>query len=89
MPPLVLHRYYPQQTDIMQVGNTFTIEPIFTLNPINNPQIWDDGFTFISPDNPNAQFEHTLLIVEGGCEILTLRKDEKVPNPNGNIKNLI
>ncbi len=56
MPPMVLHRYYPMLTDIMQVGSVFTIEPIFTLNPIGNPVLWNDGFTFISPDNPNAQF---------------------------------
>ncbi len=63
MPPMVLHRYYPMLTDIMQVGSVFTIEPIFTLNPIGNPILWDDNFTFISPDNPNAQFEHTILVV--------------------------
>lgn len=37
--------------------------------------MWRDGFTTISSDNPNAQFEHTLLIVEDGCEIITLRDD--------------
>ena len=42
--------------DIMQVGNVFTIEPIFTLNPIDNAVQWKDNFTVISPDNPNAQF---------------------------------
>ncbi len=75
MPPMVLHRFHPGLQDIMQPGNVFTIEPIFTLYPISNPMLWRDGFTFISPDNPNAQFEHMILIVEDGCEILTLRKD--------------
>lgn len=40
----------------MEIGNVFTIEPIFTLNPVSDPILWKDGFTFISPDNPNAQF---------------------------------
>lgn len=51
--------------------------------------IWKDHFTIICPDNPNAQFEHTILIVENGCEVLTVRKNETIPNPNRNIKNLL
>lgn len=47
---------YPQLKDVMKVGNIFTIEPIFTWNEITNLQHWKDGFTTISPDNPNAQF---------------------------------
>ena len=58
----------------MKVGQVFTIEPIITLLPIgNNKKIWNDNFTAISENNPNAQFEHTILIVEDGCEILTKR----------------
>ena len=29
-----------------------------------------------------------ILIVEDGCEVLTQRAGEVIPNPNGNIKNL-
>lgn len=50
--------------------------------------VWKDNFTAISPNNPNAQFEHMILIVEGGCEILTKRPSEVIPNPNKNIKNV-
>ena len=58
----------------MRVGQVFTIETIITVFPIgNNKKIWNDNFTAISENNPNAQFEHTILIVEGGCEILTKR----------------
>ena len=47
----------------MKVGNVFTIEPIITLNSLkNNLTQWKDNFTTISPDNPNANFEHTMLI---------------------------
>jgi len=70
MPPMVFHRCkylinsdYPQFSDVMKVGHTFTIEPIITLNPLNNIKIWKDNFTAISNNNPNAQFEHTILIV--------------------------
>ena len=73
----------------MQVGQTFTIEPIICLNHIRRGlKIWKDNFTAISENNPNAQFEHTILIVEGGCEILTKRPSETIPNPKNNIKNL-
>ena len=51
-------------------------------------KIWRDGLTVISEDNPNAQFEHMILITEDGCEVMTQREGENIPNPNGNIKNL-
>ncbi len=72
----------------MEVNQVFTIEPIITLYPIQRLKIWHDNFTAISENNPNAQFEHTLLIVDGGCEILTKRPSENIPNPNKTIKNL-
>ena len=63
----------------MKPGNIFTIEPILTLYPTeNNLHIWSDNFTVISPNNPNAQFEHMILITETGCEVLTQRDDEKI-----------
>jgi methionyl aminopeptidase len=51
----------------MEVGQVFTIEPILTLHPLNNIKIWADNFTAISANNPNAQFEHTMLITKDGC----------------------
>jgi methionine aminopeptidase len=52
----------------MKVGQVFTIEPILTLFPLEgNKKVWADNFTAISINNPNAQFEHTILIVEDGC----------------------
>lgn len=62
----------------MQPGNVFTIEPIITLFPITDIISWQDNFTVISPNNPSAQFEHTILITETGCEVLTLRPGEVV-----------
>jgi methionine aminopeptidase len=35
--------------------------------------MWSDNMTMISENNPNAQFEHMVLIKEDGCEILTQR----------------
>lgn len=56
----------------MVPGNVFTIEPILTLGakPI---EILEDGWTAVTLDNGrSAQFEHTVLITEEGCEILTV-----------------
>jgi hypothetical protein len=40
----------------MKPGNVFTIEPILTLYPVGDYQLWKDKFTAISWNNPNAQF---------------------------------
>lgn len=55
----------------MLEGTTFTIEPVLTEG---SPEwrTWDDGWTNVTVDGGRAaQFEHTLLITEGGCEVLT------------------
>lgn len=37
----------------------------------------DDGWTALSEDGSrSAQFEHTVLITSGGCEILTISEEE-------------
>lgn len=56
----------------MQAGMIFTIEPILV---IGKPKfhIFEDEWTAATIDNlRGAQFEHTILIVKGGYEILTL-----------------
>lgn len=62
----------------MEPGNVFTIEPILTLFPTDSLHQWADNFTVIASNNPNAQFEHTILITEGGCEVLTQRPGETI-----------
>ncbi len=55
----------------LEAGMTIAIEPITTLG---SPEIFieHDGWTIKSWDGTNsAQFEHTLLVTETGCEILT------------------
>lgn len=55
----------------MQLGQTFTIEPILTLGSRHH-EAWPDGWTLVTRDRSlAAQFEHTLLITEGGAEVLT------------------
>ncbi len=55
-------------------GTTFTIEPMLTLG---SPEaaMWDDEWTAVTIDGSRtAQFEHTLVMGEGGAERLTVTK---------------
>ncbi|SUG43976.1 methionine aminopeptidase [Salmonella enterica subsp. arizonae] len=39
-----------------------------------------DGWTVKTKDRSlSAQYEHTIVVTENGCEILTLRKDDTIP----------
>ena len=69
--PVVLpHRN--NEPGVMQVGQTFTIEPIFTLGG-TRWRLWDDKWTAVANDGSwAAQHEHTVLITDKGCEILTV-----------------
>jgi methionyl aminopeptidase len=70
-PPEILHfdNDYP---GLMLPGMTFTIEPILTLG-CEEVEILEDLWTAVSVDNArSAQFEHTILITDSGCDILTI-----------------
>jgi methionyl aminopeptidase len=55
----------------MKAGMTFTIEPVLSQG-MTQIEILDDGWTACTVDNSRtAQIEHTILITETGCEILT------------------
>ena len=55
----------------MQLGTTFTIEPVLTEGTAEWIT-WPDGWTVATADGQRAaQFEHTVLITEAGCEVLT------------------
>ena len=69
---VVPHYDDPSSTTTMEVGMTFTIEPMLTLGVVSY-DIWADGWTAVTKDHKRtAQFEHTLLVTEDGHEILTL-----------------
>jgi methionine aminopeptidase len=60
-----------QRPGVMQRGQTFTIEPILTLGSRHH-RCWSDGWTLVTADGSlAAQFEHTLLITDGGAEVMT------------------
>ncbi|XP_011689054.1 PREDICTED: methionine aminopeptidase 1D, mitochondrial [Wasmannia auropunctata] len=56
----------------MEAGMTFTIEPALSQGT-TQIEILEDGWTACTVDNSRtAQVEHTILITDTGCEILTL-----------------
>lgn len=69
---IVPHYDDPAADTVIEVGMTFTIEPMLTLGSIEW-DLWDDGWTATTRDRSRtAQFEHTLLVTPDGAEILTL-----------------
>jgi methionyl aminopeptidase len=73
---LQIPHYYDARADReLEVGMTFTIEPMITLG---SPSlwVWDDGWTAVTNDGSRcAQFEHTLVVTDSGCDVLTVTAD--------------
>ena len=69
---VILHYDEPRLDTVMQVGMTFTIEPMLTMGDPATMQ-WDDGWTVLTRDGSRcAQFEQTLVVTPDGAEILTV-----------------
>lgn len=63
----------------MKVGHVFTIEPMINQGSYKD-FTWKDKWTSSTTDGQrSAQFEHTILITESGCELLTGRLPESPP----------
>lgn len=75
-----IHHYYKNTDDtiLMKEGMVFTIEPIICFNPNYSLHLLNDKWSVFSPNNPSAQFEHTILITKQGHEILTKRNNETI-----------
>jgi len=71
MAPYVAHFYEPKNTDVMEEGMTFTIEPMINAES-PSCRMWPDKWTAVTTDLAlSAQFEHTILVTKNGAEILT------------------
>ena len=56
---------------LLEPGMTFTIEPMITMGSYRE-RLWSDGWTAVTSDGlRTAQFEHTLVVMDDGAEILT------------------
>jgi methionyl aminopeptidase len=57
----------------VKTGMVFTIEPMINLGR-HETQLLDDGWTVLTADRSlSAQFEHTIVVTDTGCEVLTAR----------------
>ena len=69
---VVLHYDSTAYRNVLEPGMTLTIEPMLNLGSLEY-DIWSDDWTVQNRDGKfTAQFEHTIVITEGGNEILTL-----------------
>lgn len=74
-PPHVLHCENDDDT-ILEVGQCFTIEPMINQGK-RDMKVLGDRWTAVTKDRRlSAQWEHTLMVTEEGCEIFTLRDEE-------------
>ncbi len=72
----VLHFGKPGTGLVLKPGMTFTIEPMINAGKRQVKHL-KDGWTAITKDRRlSAQWEHTMLVTENGCEVFTLRSGE-------------
>jgi methionyl aminopeptidase len=77
--PQVLHYGKPKTGSVIVEGMTFTIEPMLNAGSRYTKLSKKDGWTVTTKDRRlSAQWEHTLAVTRNGCEVLTLRPDEKI-----------
>jgi methionyl aminopeptidase len=73
--PQVLH-YKNNHGLILEPGMIFTIEPMINLGK-KHLKILGDGWTAVTKDRSlSAQWEHTILVTDTGCEVLSRRDEE-------------
>ena len=76
--PQIVH-YKNNDSEKMQEGMCFTVEPMINLGRANTLLDKEDNWTVYTLDGKkSAQWEHTVVVTKTGCEILTLRKDDTI-----------
>jgi len=76
--PQVLHYGKPGTGEILKTGMCLTIEPMVNAGE-RQSKLLKDGWTVVTKDRSlSAQFEHTIVVTDTGCEILTLRQDDTI-----------
>jgi methionyl aminopeptidase len=59
----------------LKAGMIFTIEPMINIGHFATEVLEDDWTVITSDHSLSAQFEHTVLVTESGCEVLTARRE--------------
>ncbi len=76
--PQVLHYGRPGTGDVLKTGMCLTVEPMVNAGE-RHSKLLKDGWTVVTKDRSlSAQFEHTIVVTDTGCEILTLRSDDTI-----------
>ncbi|KAL7753451.1 Methionine aminopeptidase 1 [Sorochytrium milnesiophthora] len=70
--PSIPHYARNKAVGVMKPGHVFTIEPMINEGTYRDEH-WPDNWTAVTADGKrSAQFEHTMVVTETGCEVLTL-----------------
>lgn len=82
-PPMVVYDSKDASAGpIMRPGMTFTVEPMINLGVAEAIIDAADGWSSFTKDGKlSAQFEHTVLVTDAGCEVLTDWGDETTMKP--------
>lgn len=76
--PNIPHYHKNKAKGVMKAGHVFTVEPMINLGA-QADKTWGDHWTAVTNDGKrSSQFEHTVLVTDTGCEILTARDNEPV-----------
>jgi len=76
--PQVVHYGRPGTGEVLKTGMCITVEPMVNAGD-RHSKLLKDGWTVVTKDRSlSAQFEHTILVTDTGCEILTLRSDDTI-----------
>jgi methionyl aminopeptidase len=76
--PQVLHYGTPGTGLALEPGMTFTIEPMVNAGR-RHVKLLPDGWTVVTKDRSlSAQWEHTVLVTDGGVEVLTRGSGESI-----------
>ncbi|MDD9800177.1 MAG: type I methionyl aminopeptidase [Gammaproteobacteria bacterium] len=74
--PQVLHYGRPDTGIVLEPGMVFTIEPMINAGRCET-RVLPDSWTVVTRDHSlSSQWEHTVLVTENGCEVLTLPPGE-------------
>ena len=69
---VIPHYDEPAADTVIEVGMTFTIEPMLALGD-ERSHVWDDDWTVVTNDRSRvAQFEQSLAVTPDGAKILTV-----------------
>jgi len=72
-PPQVLHIGKRGKGDRLRAGMVFTIEPMINLGGWDVEVLADDWTAVTRDGSLSAQFEHTIVVTKGGCDVLSER----------------